>query len=102
MRPSATAPVSDGASRGSRTANNVSSGVEPITGSGAGVMRYWALRLGREAPPCILSKGRRGASGEPAGESNGRAANPGPPHKATATALQYELKNGKALGSGRQ
>jgi hypothetical protein len=72
------------------------------TGSGASVIRYWALRLGREAPPCILSSGRKGVSGERAGESNGRAAIWGPPHKATATALQYELKNGKALGSGRQ
>jgi len=43
--------------------SNVSSGVEPTTGSGASVMRcYWALRLGREAPPCILSRGRKGAS----------------------------------------
>jgi hypothetical protein len=33
-------------------------------------MRYWALRLGREAPPCILSRRRTGARGEPAGESN--------------------------------
>ena len=47
----------------------MSSGVEPITGTGASVMRYWALRLGREAPPCILSRGRKGASGVPAGES---------------------------------
>ena len=68
MRPSATAPVSDGASRESRAASNVSSGVEPITGSGASVMRHWALRLGREAPPCILSRGRKGASGVPAGK----------------------------------
>ena len=43
-----------------------------------------------------------GTRGEPAGESNGRAAIRGRPHKATATALQCELKNGKALGSGRQ
>ena len=48
-----------------------------------------------------------GGAREPAasalGESNGRAAIRGAaPNKATATALQYELKNGKALGSGRQ
>ena len=70
MCPSATAPELDWASRELRAVSNVSSGVEPITGSGASVMRcYWALRLGREAPPCILSRGRKGASGEPAGES---------------------------------
>ena len=84
------------------TRTSDSSGVEPITGSGASVMRHWALRLGREARPCIRSRERRGARGEPAGESNGRAANWGHPHKATATALQCELKNGKALGFGRQ
>ena len=74
------APIGDRAgigraSRGSRTASNVSSGGEPITGSGASVMRcYWALRLGREAPPCILSRGRKGASGEPVVSQNGWAA----------------------------
>ena len=34
--------------------------------------------------------------------SNGRAAIRDRPHNATATALQCELKNGNALGSGRQ
>jgi hypothetical protein len=42
--------------QGVESCEQVSSGVEPITGSGASVMRYWTLRLGREAPPCILSR----------------------------------------------
>ena len=73
-RPSATAQASDWASRELRAASNVSSSIEPITGGGASVMRYWALRLGREARPCILSRGRRRARGEPAGELNGWSA----------------------------
>jgi hypothetical protein len=67
-------------------------------------MRYWALRLGREAPPCILSRGRKRASGEPAGgvKWTGRYFPGAAPNKATATPRQRELKNGNALGSGRQ
>jgi hypothetical protein len=45
VAPSATAPVSDGASRGSRTASNVSSGVEPITGSGGAAPRQRSTAL---------------------------------------------------------
>ena len=67
MRPSATGPVSDWTSRGVRTASNVSSGVEPITGSGASVMRYWAAPRQRSTALHPLW-GRKGASGEPAGE----------------------------------
>ena len=115
--------ASDWGSKEARAASNVSSGVKPITGSGASVMRYWALRLGREAPPCILSvpnftearvnqflgfrsqmshlptisdtrapailgtRGRKGARGEPAGESNGWAAR------------SHEMNTGKRPGA---
>jgi hypothetical protein len=95
LRPSAIAPVSDWASRESRAASNESSGVEPITGSGASVMRHWALRLGREARPCIRSRERRGARGEPAGESNGRAANPGPPPQSNRDGASVRIKERK-------
>ena len=63
-RPSATAQASDWGSKEARAASNVSSGVEPITGSGASVMRCWALHLGREAPPCILSSTRNHQSAQ--------------------------------------
>jgi hypothetical protein len=74
IRPTDISLVEGAYPRGTRqrveSCEQVSSGVEPITGGGASVMRYWALRLGREAPPCMLSRERKGARGEPAGESN--------------------------------
>ena len=54
-------------------------------------MRYWALRFGREAPPCIRPKGRRGARGEPAGELKWAGRYPGPPPQSNRDGASVQI-----------